>query len=259
MTGRRSKRSAGPLPIKKLPNVSLARALSKLGVTSRAQARRLILTGRVTVSGRMLTNPEVRVDPDRERIAVDGNIVTREQRLYIMMHKPAGCVTTRSDERGRPTVYDLLKDPDRWLFPVGRLDLDSRGLLLFTNDTQWAHALTDPESKIPKVYEVRLDREMNDRDMARFRSGLVLEDGYQTRPATIKRLPRTDGPWAEVAITEGRNRQVRRMMTALGYHVRTLIRTRIGPVSMSGLAEGKIRPLTPDEIRSLTLKHVRKP
>jgi 23S rRNA pseudouridine2605 synthase len=236
------------------PNVSLARALSKLGVTSRALAREMILDGRVTVNGKILKNPEVRVHPEREVIVVDGKTVARKQRLYIMMNKPDGYVTTRSDERGRQTVYDLLKDPDRWLFPVGRLDRDSRGLLLFTNDTQWANALMDPDSKSPKVYQARLDRDMDDRDMDRFRSGLVLDDGYQTRPAEIKRRPRTDGDWVEVTMTEGKNRQVRRMMTALGYDVQDLVRTRIGPVSLNGLEEGTARPMTPDEIRALTPK-----
>jgi 23S rRNA pseudouridine2605 synthase len=241
------------------PNVSLARALSKLGVTSRALAREMIRTGRVTVNGKVLTNPEVRVHPERETIEVDGKVVARHQRLYIMMNKPDGYVTTRSDERGRRTVYDLLKDQDRWLFPVGRLDQDSRGLLLFTNDTQWANALMDPDSKSPKVYQVRLDREMDGRDMKPFESGLVLNDGYQTRPAEIKRLQRTDGNWVEVTITEGKNRQVRRMMAALGYNVQSLIRTRIGPVSLKGLREGELRPLTSDEIRALQVKTVRKP
>lgn len=240
------------------PNVSLARALSKLGVTSRALARELILAGRVTVNGRTLTNPERRVHPEGETIAVDGQNVAREKRVYLMMNKSVGTVTTRSDERGRRTVYDLLKSQDRWLFPVGRLDRESQGLLLFTNDTQWANALIDPESKIPKIYEVRLNREMDDHDLERFRSGLVLDDGYQTRPATITRLPRADGHWVEVAITEGKNRQVRRMMAALGYDVQFLIRTRIGPVSLADLREGGLRPLTPDEILALKLKTVRK-
>jgi len=243
-----------PRPTRSRPNVSLARALSKLGVASRSQAREMILSGRVTVNGKVLTNPEVRVHPERESIALDGKAVARERRLYIMMNKPAGYVTTRSDERGRETVYDLLKEPDRRLFPVGRLDRDSRGLLLFTNDTQWANALTDPDSNSPKVYQVRLDREMDIRDMKRFEHGLVLDDGYQTRPAGIKPLRRAEGHWVEVAITEGKNRQVRRMMAALGYDVQSLIRTRIGPVSLEGLGEGKMRPLTPDEVLALKIK-----
>jgi 23S rRNA pseudouridine2605 synthase len=249
----------GRLPVKTIPNVSLARALSKLGVTSRALAREMIRGGRVTVNGKVLTNPDVRVHPEREAIVVDGKTVARNARLYIMMNKPDGYVTTRSDERGRRTVYDLLKDPDRWLFPVGRLDRDSRGLLLFTNDTQWANALMDPKEKIPKVYQVRLDREIDIRDMKRFESGLVLDDGYQTRPAEIKRLQRADGHWVEAAITEGKNRQVRRMMKALGYDVQSLIRTRIGPVSLEGVPEGGARPMTRDEIRALTLKTAGKP
>jgi 23S rRNA pseudouridine2605 synthase len=236
-----------------LPNVSLSRALSKLGFASRTQARDLIRSGRVAVNGKVLTNPEVRVHPEREIIAVDGKTVARGRRLYIMMHKPSGYVTTRSDERGRSTVYDLLKDRDRWLFPVGRLDRDSRGLLLFTNDTKWADALMDPASKVAKTYELRLDREMEDRDMDRFRAGVSLDDGERTRPAKIRRLDRADGPWVEAAITEGKNRQLRRMMAALGYDVKALVRTRIGPLSLEGLKEGSIRPLTDREVQSLKL------
>jgi len=212
----------------------------------------MIRAGRVAVNGRVLTNPEVRVHPENEAIALDGKAVSRNERLYIMMHKPAGYVTTRSDERGRRTVYDLLKTPDRWLFPVGRLDRDSRGLLLFTNDTRWADALTDPGEKIQKIYHVLLDREMDDGDLKKIRSGLGLDDGTQTRPAEIKRLNGPTGPWVEIAITEGKNRQVRRMMAALGYGVKDLVRTRIGPVPLGGLPEGGTRPLTPDEISSLS-------
>lgn len=235
------------------PNVSLSRALSKLGVTSRSQAREMIRAGRVTVNGRTLTNPEVRVHPEREAITVDGKAVARERRLYIMMNKPNGYVTTRSDERGRPTVYDLLKAPDRWVFPVGRLDRESRGLLLFTSDTRWGHALTAPDSRIAKVYEVRLDRKMENRDMDRFRSGLLLNDGDRTRPAEIRRLRRDDGEWVEAVITEGKNRQVRRMMAALGYDVKTLIRIRIGALSLQGLEEGSVRLLTEEEVRAVTV------
>lgn len=232
------------------PNVSLARALSKLGVTSRSQAREMIRAGRVRVNGRTLTNPEVRVHPEREAITVDGKAVARERRLYIMMNKPDGYVTTRSDERGRPTVYDLLKAPDRRLFPVGRLDRNSKGLLLFTNDSGWADALTNPASHVAKVYKVRLDRRMDDRDMDRVRSGLVLEDGDRTRPAKIRRLRGEDGDWIKVAITEGKNRQIRRMMAAAGYDVKTLIRIRIGALSLRGLEEGSARSLTEEEVRA---------
>jgi 23S rRNA pseudouridine2605 synthase len=235
------------------PKVSLARALSKLGVTSRSQAREMIRAGRVTVNGRTLTNPEVRVHPERETITVDGNAVARKGRLYIMMNKPDGYVTTRSDERGRPTVYDLLKTPDRWLFPVGRLDRNSKGMLLFTNDTGWADALTNPASHIAKVYKVRLDRRMDDRDMDRVRSGLVLDNGDRTRPAKIRRLRGEGGDWIEVAITEGKNRQIRRMMAALGYDVKTLIRIRIGALSLRGLEEGSARSLTEEEVRALSI------
>lgn len=234
------------------PNVSLARALSKLGVTSRTLARKMVLSGRVTVNGRTLTNPETRVHPERDKIALNGKVVVRVERHYFMLNKPVGVVTTRSDEKGRPTVYGLLKDRGSWLFPVGRLDKDSQGLLFLTNDTRWANALTDPSSRIEKVYEVRLDRKMEDQDLERFQSGLTLDDGTRTRPARIKRLSRTTGSWVEVAITEGKNRQVRRMMTTLGYETLELVRTRIGPVALANLREGETRPLTQAEVRALS-------
>lgn len=234
-------------PGRSLPVVSLARALSKLGITSRKQARGLIEAGRVKVNGRVLTNPEVRVHPEREAIVVDGRAAANPGRVYFMMNKPAGYVTTRSDERGRPTVYDLLKDKDRWIFPVGRLDRESRGLLLFTNDTQWGNAWTDPAREILKIYELRLDRAMTRDDLERFRTGVVLDDGRRTRTALIEARMRPDGCWVEAGITEGKNRQIRRMMKALGYRVFDLIRTRMGPLELGNLPEGAVRPLTEKE------------
>lgn len=233
------------------PNVSLARALSKLGVCSRRQARAWVVAGRVAVNGRVLTNPEVRVDPDRERFAVDGRPVGAAAPRYLVLNKPAGLVVTRSDERGRPTVYTLLAPADRGLFPVGRLDRASEGLLLFTNDTQWANALLAPASKVPKEYHVRLDAPIDDAALARLRAGVVLDDGARTQPALVERAPRAPGVWLTVTLTEGKNRQVRRMVQAVGRCVQALIRVRIGSLALAELAPGRVRALTPEEVQAL--------
>lgn len=231
--------------------VSLGRALSKLGFTSRSQARPLIESGRVSVNGRLIRNPEVRVDPDREVIRVDGQIIRSAAPVYLMIHKPKGVVTTRSDERERKTVYDLLGKDEQWLFPVGRLDKETSGLLLLTNDTQWGNRITAPESKISKIYHVKLNRQITENDLDRLRSGVVLEEG-QTAPAEATRLRQAESKeWISLALREGRNRQVRRMCEALGYQVEDLIRVRIGDLALGDLPVGEHRPLTPSEVRRL--------
>lgn len=243
-----------PRPTRPKPNVSLARALSKLGVCSRSAARALIEAGRVAVNGRVLTNPEVRVDPERERFAVDDRPVRAAARRYLALHKPPGLIVTRSDERGRATVYTLLAPADRDLFPVGRLDRDSEGLLLFTNDTQWANALLDPRSKLPKEYRIQIAAEIDAAALARLRAGVVLDDGVRTRPARVERVTGVDGVWLAVTLTEGRNRQLRRMLEAVGQRVVTLVRTRIGALALADLAPGQTRPLTPAEVRALDVR-----
>jgi 23S rRNA pseudouridine2605 synthase len=236
--------------------VSLARALSKLGVVSRRQARGWIEAGRVSVNGRCLKNPEVRVDPDREVIRVDGRTVRHKAPVYLMMHKPRGIVTTRSDEYSRKTVYDLLENSS-WIFPVGRLDRDSSGLLLLTNDTQWANRIVAPESKIPKTYHVLLNRPVAAEDLAQVSKGMALEDGVQTRPARARLLrPTEKGCWIEMILTEGMNRQVRRMCESLGYRVEELVRVRIGDLRLGDLAVGAVRSLTAQEVRQLGKKGV---
>ncbi len=245
--GERLRRPAGP-PERK---VSLARALSKLGFTSRSQARPLIESGRVSVNGRCIQNPEVRVDPDREVIRVDDRVIRPAAPVYLMMHKPKGVVTTRLDERDRKTVYDLLGEEGQWLFPVGRLDKETSGLLLLTNDTQWGNRIAAPESKMPKVYHVKLNRSISEEDMAQLRSGVLLEEG-KTAPAEAVRLRQNEkGEWIVLTLREGRNRQVRRMCEALGYQVENLVRVRIGDVALGPLSPGGIRPLTPGEVRRL--------
>ncbi|HEY5599159.1 MAG TPA: pseudouridine synthase [Candidatus Manganitrophaceae bacterium] len=236
-------------PLRK--KVSLARALSKLGIVSRRQARTLIEAGRVSVNGKILKNPEVRVDPDREVIQVDQRRAQAPAPLYLMMHKPKGIVTTRSDERGRKTVYDLL-DLKEWVFPVGRLDRETSGLLLLTNDTQWGNRITAPAYKVAKVYHVKLNAPITESDLARLSNGIALEDGTRTLPAKARRLPAPpDGRWIVLTLWEGKNRQVRRMLEALGYRVEDLIRIQIGGLKLGDLPAGATRPLTPAEVERL--------
>ncbi len=240
--------------------VSLARALSKLGITSRRLAEDRIAAGEVAVNGCVVRDPAYRVDLGRDEIRIGGRPARAPRRIYRMLHKPAGVVTTRSDERGRKTVYDLMPATDGWLFPVGRLDRDASGLLLFTNDTRWAAAIAAPESEIPKVYHARVRPPVGEEDLRRLASGVVLggPDGGKTRPARA-RIVRTTGKscWVELAITEGRNRQVRRMLAALGYEVSDLVRIAIGPLRLGVLPSGKWRDLTPDEVWSLNKAFLR--
>ena len=226
--------------------VTLARALSKLGLTSRSQAAELIRAGRVAVNGEIVRRADRWLDPKTDNIAVDSAIARPAARRYLMMHKPAGFVTTRSDERGRKTVYDLLPEEFSRCFPVGRLDRDSSGLLLFTNDTRFGDYVTNPSTKMPKTYLVRLDAVMNDASIKRLEKGLATSNGIKYLPA---RVSKTDQP-CEYAVTieEGKNRQVRRMMSEVGHVVLRLQRSSIGRVTLGNLPEGKSRELTPGEL-----------
>jgi pseudouridine synthase len=231
--------------------VTLARALSKLGHTSRAQARSLVESGRVSVDGRTVRDPDRWIDLRSARVGVDGGPVGKKRHVYLAMHKPAGYVTTRRDERSRATVYDLLGDMRDWVFPVGRLDRETSGLLLFTNDTAFGEALTNPDARVPKTYLVRLDRPLGDADARRMKTGMELGDGTRLRPATIAR--RAGSPLElELTIGEGKNRQIRRMCAALGYGVAALHRIRIGSLALGALPEGKTRALGRAEVDALS-------
>ncbi len=228
-------------------NVSLARALSKLGVLSRSQAEEAVRQRRVSVNGKIITNPSYRCSMDDDRIEIDGKPVRQPAFLYIVMNKPVGVVTTRSDERGRKTVYDLLGDAGQWIFPVGRLDKDSSGLLLFTNDHRLGERLTNPNSKVPKTYIVTLDKPLNENDASVMRKGMMLDD-ERLQPAEIKILNHQS---FEMTIHEGKNRQIRRMCESFGYTVRSLVRTQIGSFEIGTLRPGEIRQLTKKEIALL--------
>lgn len=231
--------------------VSLARALSKLGWCSRAEARTLIEAGNVTVDDTIVRDPDFRVDVRRARIAVDGKRVAARAADYIMLHKPAGCVTTTSDEKGRRTVFEFLPRDIPRVVAVGRLDMDSEGLLLFTNDTRWADRIADPASHIDKVYRVRLETPPTDAALATALAGVDAGRGDVLRLKRITNLRSDDGHWIEVVIDEGRNRHVRRVLEAVGANVHRLIRVAIGPLALGDLAPGGWRRLTAAEKAAL--------
>jgi len=229
--------------------VSLARALSKLGYCSRTQAQSLILDQRVRVDGRLAAHPGLRIDPARARILVDGQPVAAERRVYLMVNKPRGMVTTTSDPEGRQTVYACLEDLDLpFIAPVGRLDKASEGLLLMSNDTRWAQRILDPASGVAKTYHVQIDAIPDDAFMARLRSGAV--DGGEelsTKAATLLRHGDRNA-WIEMVIDEGRNRQIRRIVEAAGAQVLRLVRVGIGSLALGDLAKGATRALRPEEL-----------
>jgi pseudouridine synthase len=230
---------------------TLERVISKAGLGSRTEARKWIAAGRVRVNGRTIQTPDHWVDFARDHVTLDGKPVHAREKLYLLLYKPKGYLTAYKDPEGRPTVYDLITGVESWLFPVGRLDLDSSGLLIFTNDSQFAERLTNPAYKVPKTYQVKASTLLSDEQIDSLRRGVTLNDG-PTRPALVKRL-RVGGRYTflEITITEGRNRQVRRMLEAVGSKVLKLVRTAIGPVAIGDLPIGKHRPLTKEEIKQL--------
>jgi pseudouridine synthase len=231
--------------------VQLHRALAKLGWGSRTQAWGWIRAGEVCVDGRVVTDPLTWVDLDHQRITRGGRARTPDARVVLALHKPRGVVTTRSDERGRKTVYDLLPPGLPWVFPAGRLDADSEGLLIVTNDAALAVRLTAPEQHVPKTYQVWVRGVPTAAELQRLRNSIELADG-PTLPARVRVLEEhADGAVVEMVLTEGRNRQIRRMWAALGHRVRRLVRVAIGGYRLGTLAPAQCRELGPAEIRRL--------
>jgi pseudouridine synthase len=235
----------------KRPLKTLERVISKAGLGSRTEARRWIASGQVSVNGKTVQTPDYWVDFARDKVMLDGKPVRAGKKIYLLLYKPKGYLTTHKDPEGRPTVYDLISSVGVWLVPVGRLDLDTSGLLILTNDTQFAERLTNPEHKMPKTYQLKVSTVLADEQIDQLRRGVTLADG-PTRPAIVKRL-RDTGKYTflEITITEGRNRQVRRMVEAVGGKVLKLVRTAIGSVRIGELVIGKHRPLTEEELGDL--------
>jgi 23S rRNA pseudouridine2605 synthase len=230
--------------------VQLHRALSKLGWGSRTQAWSWIRAGEVRVDGEVVTDPLTWIDLDRQHITRRGQDPTPAA-LTLALHKPRGLVTTRRDERGRRTVYDLLPKDLPWIFPAGRLDADSEGLLILTSEAALAVRLTDPEHHVPKTYHVTVAGAVLPATVQRLSTGIDLEDG-RTRPASVRmRSQEADTTVLEVVLTEGRNRQVRRMMTTVGHRVRRLLRVAIGRYALGDLPSGAYRVLDEEDRRLL--------
>ena len=228
----------------------LAKYLAHAGVASRRASEELIRAGRITVDGTPVTDPATDVE-GTERIEADGNPVQAEQRVVYMLNKPKGVVSTAQDTHNRPTVVDLISSSKR-LYPVGRLDADTTGLILLTNDGELANRLTHPRYEVPKTYVATVEGgEIEERALRQLRDGIELDDG-RTAPAKIRQ--RRDGT-VELTIHEGRKRQVRRMLEAVGHPVTDLKRVALGPLRLEGLAEGEHRRLTPAEVERLWKNH----
>ncbi|WP_411033322.1 pseudouridine synthase [Shinella sp. BYT-45] len=245
-TGRRADAPSGG------KRVTLPRALSKLGFCSRTQAEALVRDGRVTVGGRVTTDPETWVDLSHAVIAVDGKRVAAEERVYLMLNKPRGLVTTRHDPQGRPTVFDCLRHLDHaHLSPVGRLDKASEGLLLFTNDTEFAQALLDPQTHVAKTYHVQMDRLAN-REMLDAMVNGIRHDGELLRARRVRAIRQGEkNAWIEVVLDEGKNRQIRRMLEAMDITCLRLVRVAIGDLLLGELEKGAVRPLSGEEVENL--------
>jgi pseudouridine synthase len=237
--------------VKTRPLKTLERVLSKAGAGSRVDARGWIRAGRVTVNGQVVRDPDSWIDMGRDRVRLDGKPLQARERIYLLLYKPTGYLTTYRDPRGRPTVYDLIADLGTFVSPVGRLDLDTSGLLLMTNDNQLAERVTNPASHVPKTYLVKASMRLTDEQLQQLRDGVELADG-PTRPARVRRVRDSEKyTHLEITLTEGRNRQVRRMIEALGATVLKLVRVKIGSISIGVLQIGKWRLLTEREVRTL--------
>ena len=234
------------------PRVTLDRVLSRAGIASRTTTREWIADGRVKVNGRTVKNPDHWVESGKDIVHFDGRPVRREKKVYLALNKPAGVVTSHGDRKNRPTVYDYLKSVDRWVFPVGRLDMDTSGLLILTNDTEFGDQLLNPGSKIAKTYYVKISGALDPQAFFDLAYGLNIGRDERSGPATIRQVRHSDKyTWLELTITEGKNRQVRRMFEAVGRPVLKLVRIRIGGFPLGTLPVGGFVKLSPSDLERL--------
>jgi pseudouridine synthase len=224
----------------------LQKFLSQAGIASRRGAEDLIRAGRVAINEVPVTELGTRVDPDRDRVSVDGRNVRPRALEWLALHKPRGYVSTRHDPQGRRTIYDLVPPDAGRLFYVGRLDVDSEGLILLTNDGDTAHRMLHPSFEVERVYEADVSGDPDETAIGRLRAGIMLDDGF----ARVRAAERVGPARVRLTLTEGRKREVRRLLAAVGYPVRRLVRVRYGPVQLGALPPGQWRRLRPDEIPS---------
>ncbi len=231
--------------------IGLARALSKLGYCSRSQAGELIRAGRVQLNGSLRRDPETPTRLEHDCIAVDGHAIEVRAKIYLVMNKPRGVVTTASDENGRETVYDVMQRAGKslpWIAPVGRLDKASEGLLLLTNDSEWGAKIAAPESHLEKTYHVQIGKVVDERFTQALVKGIKSAEGDFLHAAHARLLRAGEkNCWLEIVLDEGKNRQIRRMLEALGVEVLRLVRVAIGRLQLGKLAKGDFRPLSAEE------------
>ena len=232
--------------------VTLDRAFSKAGMFSRTEALKKIKSGAVKVNGKVVREPASWVSLSRDSIQCDGQTLRERRKIYLMLYKPTGVVTSHGDPGQRKTVYDLLTGLEEWVFPVGRLDLDTSGLLIMTNDTALGEQMTNPLSKVPKTYQLKVNFHPSPEQLDQLERGIELENGETTLPAKVTVLRRNDKySFLELVLVEGKNRQVRRMIEALGGRVMKLVRTRIGNLALGNLPIGHYRILSRQELAEL--------
>ena len=236
----------------KRPSMGLARVLSKQGFCSRSAARELVRDGKVAVNTVIVKDPDQPVRRGKDSVSVNGQVITRAKKVYLMINKPRGIVTTASDERGRATIYSLLPENRQWLAPVGRLDKASEGLLLLTNDSEWGARVAAPETHLDKTYHVQISCVPDDSLLRSLRSGIRDKKGELLRSKRVTLVRRgARHCWVEIVLEEGKNRQIRRMLAALGIEVLRLVRIAIGPLQLGDLAKGAVRELTREEKRRI--------
>ena len=236
-------------PLKK---VGLARALSKLGYCSRSRAAELIGAGRVKLNGTLRRDPETPVHLEKDRIEIDGQLLATSSKIYLALNKPRGVVTTASDEKGRETVYAHLPADMPWLAPVGRLDKASEGLLLLTNDSEWAARITAPETHLDKTYHVQISAIADEALLQELRNGIRTSDGEFLRVKDVRMLRQGERhSWLEIVLDEGKNRHIRRMLEESKTEVLRLVRVAIGPLALGDLPKGATRALKQEEKQSL--------
>ncbi len=240
--------------MKSKSSMTLDRALSRFGLASRTAARQAILAGRIKVNGRVIRDPDRWICLDRDTLHLDGGRLRRARRIYLLLYKPKGVITSHGDPGNRRTIYDYLDMSVPWVAPIGRLDKDTSGLLLLTNDTDFADLIANPVSGMPKTYTVKVSGRMSDEVIAALEAGVEMSRGDRAHPRSVRRLEdRGKYTWLEVVLAEGKNREIRRMMEAVGFKVLKLVRTRIGPCTLEGLQVGRWRPLQRSEVSELRL------